>query len=128
MEETEFWKRAQRAQEAVADLVARFFGEKPPLEKMYDAWLGEGWEKELTPPFKTYTIYNVNNEPIPCPICGETDKWVKDGHEQKGDLGKVFVCDHGPVEYFPMIRNRATQPITTYEGGPLVWKWEEHVL
>lgn len=128
MEHSEFWSRAEKAMEEVNLLVDRFFGQKPQLDQFYDSWLGPGWEADQTPPFVTFTIYNINARPISCPICGKDDKWVKGGHDRAGDLGKIFVCDHGPVEYFPMIRNRATQPIISSMGDILVIRWEENEI
>ena len=70
--------------------------QKSPLERMYDCWVGEGqWEPK--PPAVTFRIYDlVTNEPIPCHLCGSTDKWVVEGDEVR-QIARVFICEHEPV-------------------------------
>jgi hypothetical protein len=69
---------------------------KSPLERMYDHWVGEGqWEPD--PPTVTYRIYEkITGRPIPCHLCGSTDKWVAEGDEVR-QIVRVFVCEHEPV-------------------------------
>jgi hypothetical protein len=70
--------------------------QKTPLERMYDAWVGEGmWEP--TPPSTTFRIYDrVSGRPIPCHICDSTEKWVVEGDEVR-QIARVFVCEHEPI-------------------------------
>ena len=79
---------------------------KPPLEKMYDNWMGEGnWEPER--PQNRYAIYSwedvqwrghhvLAGRPFPCHLCGETDRWTIVGDEVKHQI-HVFVCEHDPI-------------------------------
>jgi hypothetical protein len=90
------------------DKVAREMWEKskPPLEKMYDRWMGEGnWEPER--PRTRYAIYSwkdtqwqglqvMAGQRFPCHLCGETDRWTIVGDEVKREI-RVFICEHEPI-------------------------------
>ncbi len=79
---------------------------KPPLEKMYDSWMGEGnWEPDR--PQTQYAIYSREDvlwcdhlvllgQPFPCHLCGETDHWTIVGDEVKREI-LVFICEHEPI-------------------------------
>ena len=69
---------------------------KTPLERMYDRWVGEGqWEPD--PVNVTFRIHDrVTDMPIPCHLCGATDKWVVEGDEVR-QLARVFICEHEPI-------------------------------
>lgn len=71
--------------------------QKTPLERMYDRWVGEGqWEPK--PPTVTFRIYDrVTRRPIPCHLCGSTDKWVVEGDEVR-QIARVFICEHEPIQ------------------------------
>ncbi len=84
---------------------------KTPLERMYDRWMGEGmWEPG--PPPVTFRIYDrETGEPIPCHLCGSTDKWVVEGDEVRR-IARVFVCEHEPIWVGRgMIRQISTVPV-----------------
>ena len=70
--------------------------QKTPLERMYDRWVGEGrWEPN--PPRVTFRIFDrVSGQPIPCHLCGCTDKWVVEGDEVR-QIARVFICEHEPI-------------------------------
>ena len=69
---------------------------KTPLERMYDRWVGEGrWEPD--PPVVTFRIHDrVSGKPIPCHLCGSTEKWVVEGDEVR-QIARVFICEHEPI-------------------------------
>jgi hypothetical protein len=70
--------------------------QKTPLERMYDCWVGEGrWEPK--PPAVTFRIYDrTTGRPIPCHLCGATDKWIVEGDEVR-QIARVFICEHDPI-------------------------------
>ena len=79
---------------------------KPPLEKMYDRWMGKGnWEPDK--PKNRYAIYSWEDvqwrghqvqagRRFPCHLCGEKDRWTIVGDEVKGQV-RVFICEHEPI-------------------------------
>lgn len=102
---------------------------KPPLEEMYDRWMGQGnWEPR--PPKTRFAIYShrdvvwcgrriLAGQPFPCHICGETDRWCVEGDEVRR-LARVFVCEHEPVQLgFGALRKISTVPVH------LVGRYEE---
>ena len=79
---------------------------KPPLEKMYDHWMGKGnWEPERLQ--NRYAIYSMEDvqwcghqvlagRRFPCHLCGEKDRWTIEGDEVTGQI-RVFICEHEPI-------------------------------
>jgi hypothetical protein len=79
---------------------------KPPLEKMYDSWMGPGnWEPGW--PQTRYAIYSLQDvvwrgnlvrsgQPFPCHLCGAIDHWVIEGDEVSRQI-RVFICEHEPI-------------------------------
>ena len=85
--------------------------QKTPLEQMYDRWVGEGrWEPK--PPAVTFRIHDrLTGLPIPCHLCGSTDKWVADGDEVR-QIVRVFICEHEPIYAVrAAVRQISTVPI-----------------
>lgn len=79
---------------------------KPPLERMYDRWMGEGnWEPKR--PLTRYFIYSrgdvtwrgaffLAGQPFRCHLCGATDRWAVEGNDAR-QMARVFVCEHEPI-------------------------------
>jgi hypothetical protein len=79
---------------------------KPPLERMYDRWVGEGnWEPRH--PRTSYFIYSRSDivwrdiqvlagDSFPCHLCGAVDRWTIEGDEAS-QMARVFVCEHEPI-------------------------------
>jgi len=123
------------------NVVEELFGKKPPLEKMYDAWMGEGnWETR--PPQTRYEVTACtdvewhNGEMImagkkfSCYICGRVDNWhiEMDEAEMKP---RAIVCDGGPATphdptptAFGFIRTVVTIPLHLVAKAEVVYQPE----
>jgi hypothetical protein len=83
---------------------------KTPLDRMYDQWLGEdAWLAGPSP--TTFRVYDRETDaPMPCHLCGSTERWVVEGDEVRR-IARVFVCEHEPVwAGVGMIRQISTIP------------------
>lgn len=80
---------------------------KPPLEKMHDAWKGDGcWPEELD--LVRYRIYpcgdvehmwrwTLSGNSFRCRFCDRDDRWVVSRANEKTMEIIVFSCPHEPL-------------------------------
>lgn len=80
---------------------------KPPLDRMYDAWVGEGWDDpECLHTFEVFSKLDVKwrgievlaGHPFPCHLCGETELWTPIfAYRNKHYYITAFIHEHEPI-------------------------------
>jgi len=108
---------------------------KPPLDRMYDVWLGEGWDDpECLKTFEVFAFKDVSwrgievlaNRPFPCHLCGETKRWTPI-FATRGEKRHItaFIHDehdpiylgHGAIRQVSSISIGLVGTFTEVEGG-----------